>query len=176
MLPDDGYQYELIEGEVVRMPPASGASGRQELHVGWLIKNYVHEHRQGVVYGPSTGYLLQRSPDTVLSPDVSFIRGDRRPARREEQHFLETMPDLAVEVMSLSDTAPEVARKARRYLTAGVRLIWVVDPRRRTLTEYLPDGQVRVSNAGDIVDGRDVLPGFPVEVATLMGEQRHQPG
>jgi Uma2 family endonuclease len=84
VLPDDGYQYDLIEGELVRMPPAGGESSRQELHVAWLIKSFVVQHKLGVVYGPSPGFVLGRTPDTVLAPDVAFIRSDRRPSRVEE--------------------------------------------------------------------------------------------
>jgi Uma2 family endonuclease len=147
--------------------PVIGGSGRHEQYIGWLIMNHVMQHSLGRVYSPSTGFLLARSPDTVLSPDVSFIHHDRLPTVEQEAHFLEVAPDLAVEVLSQSNRRGEIRRKVRIYLEAGIRCVWVADPGRQSVSVWIPDQPERVLSADDVLDGGDVLPGFHLRVADL---------
>jgi Uma2 family endonuclease len=168
MLPDDGNQYELIEGELIQVSPTIGKSGRHEMYIGWLIMDHVLRHDLGYVYSSSTGFIVARSPDSVLSPDVGFISRDRIPDEGEEQHFLATVPDLAIEVLSPSNRPGEMRRKARMYLAAGVKMIWIVDPQKQTVAIWAPDTPERVLTSDEIVDGSDVLPGFQIRVADLL--------
>ena len=138
-LPDDGNLYELIEGELIQVSPVYGGSGRDEQYIGWLIMNHVMEHGLGRVYSPSTGFVVSRSPDTVLCPDLAFIHRDRLPTDEQESHFLTVIPDLAVEVLSASNRPGEIRRKVRYYLTAGIRLVWIVNPNRQTVAIWSPD-------------------------------------
>jgi Uma2 family endonuclease len=76
-------------------------------------------------------------------------------------------PDLAVETMSPSDTVFEVDEKVQEWLTAGTRLVWVLNPRQKTVTVYRPDNTAQILGGGDTLDGADVVPGFTIAVAEL---------
>jgi Uma2 family endonuclease len=103
----------------------------------------------------------------VRAPDVAFVRADRMPTGRALRAFLPLAPDLAVEVLSASDTATELAEKLDDYLAAGTPLVWLVDPARRTVQVHTRDAPVRRLAAPDVLDGAPVLPGFRCAVAEL---------
>ena len=166
-LPDDGYRYDLIEGVLIRMSPANFEHGQLAAEFARLLGNFVRPRRLGIVVGAETGFFLARNPDVVLGPDAAFVRADRLPPREQRRQFLPLAPDLAVEIVSPSESARSVATKVAKYLQYGTRLVWVVHPRRRTVTVYAADGTVRVLREGDILDGGEVLPDFRVPVAEL---------
>ena len=93
--------------------------------------------------------------------------------RTETVSFGHLAPDLAVEIVSPSNTAQEILHKVEDYLEAGTRLVWVVEPRRRTVTEYRSWKEVRLLREGNTLDGYDVLSGFSVRVAEIFDP--HQP-
>ena len=165
-MPDDGYRYELVHGEVVRMSP----TGLQHLIiVGFLIRvlgSFVAERDLGVVGGEG-GFILDRDPDVVRAPDVVFVRKDRLPPKELRQRFAEMAPDLAVEVLSPSDTASMVNDKVLAYLEAGVQLVWVVDPSHEAVTVYGSDRRAHILGAGEALDCGDLLPGFQLPVADI---------
>ena len=167
--PDDGNRYELVEGELITMPPAGYGHGRVELTVGSRLLAFVRERGLGEVVVGDVGFVLARRPDTVLAPDVAFVRRDRVPPPGQEHKFAELAPDLAVEVVSPSDRQADVAAKARRWVQAGVRVVWVVHPERRTVTVYEPGDLVTVIGEDGDIDGGELLPGFRVAVSELFG-------
>lgn len=163
-LPADGYQYDLIDGELHRMSPPGAEHGEIAFEISRRIGNHVVERGLGRVYAAETGFLLGRDPDTVLAPDVAFVRAERLPPRAERRGYLPLAPGLMVEVVSPSDRAGKIQQKVGRYLDAGVRLVWTVDPSARTVAVYRPGHPPLVRHQGDTVDGADVLPDlyFPV--------------
>jgi len=163
-LPDDDFRYALIRGVLYRMPPRKPKHGRVVGGVAWLLKGFVDEHRLGEVYDQS-GFILEDDPDVLLGPDLAFVRADRVPA--DEDEYPRLAPDLVVEVVSPSDTGPSVGEKTAIYLQAGVRMVVVVDPQRRTVRVRRPGGGDRLLTEADEWDGEDVLPGFWVPVARL---------
>lgn len=163
-LPDDGWRYELIRGELQRMAPDNFDHGQFGDNVQYPLSMHVRRHRLGRVVG-NVGFTLETDPDTVLAPDVSFIRTERLPARGG-RGFPEMAPDLAVEVLSPSNTAGEIARKTALYLANGVRVVWVIDPASRTVSVYSSAG-AEVLGESDRLDGGDVVPGFAMQVADL---------
>ncbi len=163
-LPDDGWRYALIRGELERMAPDNFDHGQYRDNIQVPLSVYVRRRRLGRV-SANVGFTLESDPDTVLGPDVSFVRADRMPARGGSA-FPTMAPDLAVEVLSPSNTASEMARKLAIYLAAGVRLVWVVDPETRTVAVHSPAGATLLGE-GDVLDGRDVIPGFSIPVADL---------
>ena len=165
-LPDDGWRYELVRGELRRSMPAGYGHGKVAARIGRLVGNHVEQHELGDVLAAGTGFVIERGPDTVRAPDASFVSAARLPADAV-WGFGELAPDLAVEVLSPSDTATEVLDKVLQWLEAGVRLVWVLDPRRRTVSVHTPDRHVRVLIEGEVLDGGDVLPDFRVEVSAL---------
>jgi Uma2 family endonuclease len=166
-MPDDGFRYDLIAGVLIKQMPANFQHGALAATIAWILNNWVKPRRLGIVVGAETGFLLARNPDHVLGPDVAFVRADRLPAKRQWRHYLPLAPDLAVEVVSPSDSAQLVTDKVIDYLEHGVRLVWVVHPVRQTVTVWQPDRSSRTLSVVDELDGGDVLPGFRVAVAEI---------
>lgn len=167
-LPDNGSRYELVQGELIEMSPPGGEHGSIAGRLAYLLGAVVYPQRLGAVI-IETGYVLDRNPDIVRSPDVSVLVRERIPDSGIARTFIEGAPDLAVEIVSPGDTAAEVADKVRDYLTYGVRLVWIVEPKTQTVTVYRPDGTARLLQAAayHTLDGEDVVPGFATLVADL---------
>jgi Uma2 family endonuclease len=169
-LPDDGHRYDLLRGELLRMGPAGGEHGEIALDIGARLHTFVKAQQLGKTYAAETGFYLARDPDTVLGPDAAFVHRDRVPPPAERRGFVPVVPDLAVEIVSPSDSASDVLDKITSYLDAGVRVVWLVEPRRRTLTVYHADRSARILRADDELDGGDVLPGFRLRISELFAE------
>ncbi len=165
-MPDDGHRYELARGELIRMPPVGAQHGGTTVDLVGPLRTHVEQHRLGRVM-VEVGYRLERDPDTVRAPDVSFLAAARIPPTGLPVGFIDGAPDLAVEVVSPDDTAAEVEAKVQEYLGHGSRLVLVVHPRTMTVTAYLPDGSARVLRDRDMVEGGDVVPGFALPVREL---------
>lgn len=159
---------ELIEGELRLMPPPKWLHGRIVNRISWLLTRFVMEHSLGEVACES-GFVIERDPDTVLAPDVSFIASERLPDSREAA-YLSTAPDLVVEVVSPSQSIQEVEDKTERWLRFGVKIVWVAWPNTRTISVHRP-GVPPLHLSGDQrLEGDEVLRGFSCtgrEVFTL---------
>lgn len=164
---DDGWRYELVEGELRRMTPAGYEHGFVISELQGRLWNYVRKHKLGHVAGAETGFMVGRGPDTVLAPDVAFVRQSQIDRLGIPKAFLPEAPALAVEVVSPGDTAEEVDEKMRRWLAAGVEMGWVVYPGGRTVTVYRSLDDIRVLTERDVLDGGDVVPGFQLRVEEL---------
>ena len=171
VIADDDQRYDLIRGELLCMAPAGAEHGEIALEFGSRIANHVVAHSLGKTYGAETGFLLARAPDTVLAPEVAFVRADRLPPRRSDRRgFLPLAPDLAVEIISPSDRAVDVARKVHTYLDAGVPLLILVSPAPCTVALHRPGRPVQTLHEGDELDLSEVLPGFRLPIADLFRE------
>jgi Uma2 family endonuclease len=169
--PDDGYQYEIWHGELVRMAPAGGRHGECEANLIAALRQQARSH--GRVYTGDTGFLLHEDPDELVSPDVAFVRLERLPPPAERVSFLRVVPDLAIEIRSPSETDADVQAKLALYLRAGVQLIWLVDPRQQTIDEFRPSAVASAqprrlrADAGDVLDAGAVVPGFRLRVSEV---------
>lgn len=166
-LPEREGRSELVQGRLVREPPAGMEHGRLTARIGSLLRAFVHEHGLGEVFGAETGFVLSENPPTVRAPDVAFVGADRLPPGDLPTSFGKGAPDLAVEVVSPSSSAAGIREKIVDYLDAGTREVWVVEPVTKTLEVYRSDGTLRMLRGSDEVDGGDVLPGFDVRVEEL---------
>ena len=128
-MPDDGYRYELVEGALRRLSPASHQHGRIILNLSAALHHYARTHNLGTVYAAETGFLLARNPDTVRAPDVGFVKQERVNAVQEETGYYPGAPDLAAEVISPNDLYTEVEEKVIAWLDAGTQMVLVVNPR-----------------------------------------------
>ena len=146
-------------------PPPSFGHGAKSLEIARRLAEFVEQHDLGVVVGEA-GFVLEREPDTVRVPDAAFVSVERA-ASYPGDGFFEGAPDLAVEVLSPSNTPAAVAEKTREYLAAGVRQIWNVDPRNQAVSIHSPGAEPRVLGVGDRLEGGDVLPGFAIPVRSL---------
>lgn len=158
---------ELVEGVMQVREPAGFRHGEIALRIAVLIGTHVTQHRLGNTFAAGTGFILSRNPDTVRAPDVAFVSRDRLPPR-DTRGFAELAPDLVVEVLSPDDRPGEVLGKVGDWLSAGCRLVWVVDAERREVRVYRADGSVAVVAAGGEVDGENVLPGLRLAVADVV--------
>jgi len=165
----DGERVELIRGELRRTPLASFERGDTVMSIGAQIAAFVRQQQLGKTLAAETGFIIARNPDTLLAPDVAFVRSDRLPRSGSRRHFAELAPDLVVEVISPSDSVANVTTMVMLWLDAGVRAVWVAEPSEQTVTTYAPDGTARVlrASAGDVLDGGDVLPGFRLPLADI---------
>jgi Uma2 family endonuclease len=161
--PADGTQYELVRGELVMMTPASPRHGVCCLKVGAKLLQFAQERQLGWVAVNDPGVITERNPDTVRGPDIAFWSRERLPELPDK--FTEVVPDLAVEVVSPSDTHPRVTEKVLHYLDHGVRLVWVVDPDQRIVSIYRSRQDVRILGKAEQIVGDDVLAGFTCQVS-----------
>lgn len=165
-LPEGGRWYELVKGELIEMTPPGSMHGKVALRLARHLQAHVDAYQLGEVMVES-GFRLESEPDTVRGPDVSFIAADRVPPEGLPDGFFPGAPDLAVEVVSPGDTNAEIQDRVMDYLTHGTRLVWVVRPRRRTVTVHSPDGTACVLSEADVLDGEDVVPGFTLFLQEL---------
>jgi Uma2 family endonuclease len=166
--PDDGWQYELVKGVLVRMPPSGKRATRIARRLSARLGDHVDEHGLGEVTGEQGGYRL--GPGTDLAPDVGFIRADRLPPLDTPEYdtLADGAPDLAVEVASPNRWKPGMERKAREYLNADTRLVWIIWLRRKQVDVWRPGDSTPTTLApADALDGEDVVPGFTYPVADL---------
>jgi Uma2 family endonuclease len=173
--PDDGWQYELVEGRLVRMPGSGGQASAIAADLVGALREWVKPRRLGVVTGADGTYDLTQPGDTeetALVPDVAFTRADRVPPvdSPEFAKAWHLAPDLVAEVVSPNQHHPEMDAKARLYLSAGVRLVWIVWPKSQQVDVWRPVDTSKLAitlSLHDMLDGLDVLPGFTYPVADL---------
>jgi Uma2 family endonuclease len=158
---------ELVRGELRVTPPDGGAHGVASSNLSAMLGVHIRGRALGRVFAGSVGHELLRLPHTVRVPDLSFVRADRLPAEGIGPGLLKLAPDLAVEILSPSETASELEEKLDDYLVSGTPLIWVVDPVRRTVMIVSADAPVRLLHEGDTLDGGNVIPGFTCAVSDI---------
>ena len=161
-----GKSTELVRGRLVVREPPNTYHGRVQgtLHV--LLGYFVRSHQLGAVFGQDTGFEIRSDPDTVRAPDLAFVHRDRL-AQIPPRGYAALAPDFVAEVLSPDDRPGEVITKVGEWLEAGVILVWVIDPYRKTASVYRSDGSVTtVAPDGDL-DGENVLPGFSCRLTDL---------
>ena len=135
------------------MSLGGGLHGAVTSRVSFLIGSVVYGDDLGMVFAAGTGFFLERAPDTVKAPDFAFVAYERLPDPLPEG-YVPLVPDLAVETRSPNDTAREVAEKVEEWLAAGVRLVWVIEPRKRTITTHRLGRPPHVLGIGDTLGRR----------------------
>jgi Uma2 family endonuclease len=164
---DDGFRYELIEGELRKMTPAGSEHGYIASEVLSELRNHVKANDLGRTFAAETGFRLASNPDTVRAADAAFVRRERVEEVGRTRTYWPGAPDLAVEVISPGDTYTEVHGKALEWLDAGCRMVVVVDPRKQTATVYRSRDEIRVLTASDVLDGAEVVPGWRLAVGEI---------
>jgi Uma2 family endonuclease len=163
----DAELYELLDGCLVErnMSFYSGAVGTRLLR---RVSKYLDGNDLGETINESQGLqIFPGRPNRVVFTDGAFIRRERLPARYQFRGWGHIAPDLVWEVVSPTDLAEEVQGKALDYLSAGVRMVWVVYPRTRHVDVYRIDGSNSTVREAGTLSGEDILPGFQVVVGEL---------
>lgn len=160
-LEKDVEGYEYVKGELIKLSPASRRHGRISINIIRYLDPQIYDNNLGELYTAETSFKVG---DRVLKPDVAFISYERLIG--DEDKGLPIPPDLAIEVVSPSDTKSQVELKALAYLDAGTRCVWVLEPVSQTVTVYKSETDIKTLTRDDTLTGDDVVPGFscPVEL------------
>ncbi len=163
--PDDGFRRELVDGEIIVMGPAGTLHGHVNVQLALRLGAHVEAHGLGYVLDSSTGFRLPNG--NVRSPDLAFVLRERM-ALDGIDGPCDSVPDFAVEVLSPSESKRQVLDKVGEYLDAGVRLVWVIDPRARKAVAHRSLSDVRELREDDELDGEEVVPGFRCRLADVV--------
>jgi len=159
-LPEDGNRHELNQGELVLMPPPKPEHDFIRDNVKMILSLFVLGKRLGRIYAEA-GYLLTREPEaTVRQPDVSFLSRGRV---KRSGGYVEGSPELAIEIVSPSDSAEELNIKVKQYLAFGSQEVWVFYPKTRSVDVCKRDGAVTLSDSDTLTS--DLFPGWSARVA-----------
>jgi Uma2 family endonuclease len=172
MMPEEDNCYDLIKGELRKMSPPGAEHGALTARLTGALMQYVEANDLGEVFGAETGFKLASNPDTVLGPDLAFVSNERIPPSGIPVAYWPGAPDLAVEVVSPGNSRREIEEKITEYLAAGVRLVWIISPKRRTVTIHRAHTEPVTLNESDTLDGQDVIPGFQYNIAKIFTRQR----
>jgi len=165
VMPKDGQKYELVDGQI-RVSPAGDRHSVVALRLGSRLLAFATQHRLGHICGADAGFRLPGG--NIRSPDASFIASGRFRDDKVPDDFGSVAPDLAVEVLSPGDRPRYVLDKVGEYLEAGVRLVWIIDPRKARAVVYRSLSDVRKLGSEDALDGEDVLPGFRCTLGEIL--------
>ena len=163
-LTSDLEGYEYVKGELVPMSSPSWEHATISSNVSWYLQRHVRENRLGRVVSEG-GF---RVGERVLKPDVAFLSTAQLP--EEGRHPSPAPPELAVEVISPTDTLWKVLEKAQAYMEAGTQMVWVVESVMQTVTVYRPNQAVKHLSRGDTVTGENVVEGFSSQVADFFNK------
>ncbi|HYV37805.1 MAG TPA: Uma2 family endonuclease [Gemmataceae bacterium] len=161
---NDNKWLELVRGEVIELPLPQRPHGVICNNVAFPLTAYTRKKKRYYITINDSGVLLERDPDTVRGPDVALYDDANRFVDLHPKYG-EFPPLLAAEVLSPNDRADRIMEKIMDYLRNGVRLVWVIDPERRTVTVYTPDDGPRVFDETQTLTGNSVLSGLKCKVA-----------
>lgn len=162
----EGERSELDEGELVVMTFPTPRHNAVVLLIAKLLDDHVQKSSQGRVFPSDTGFVLSREPDTLRGPDVSFV-SEPRASSLDMDRNIEGAPDLAVEVVSPSDSAQDLNKKVKQYFAAGSKVVWVVYPETRDVVVHHSDGSALQLSGDQELAAPDLLAGFAVPVNRL---------
>ncbi len=161
---------ELVDGTLVEKAMGFDES-RLAVELSHRVMSYLDKHDLGICVGADG--MMRIAPGLVRIPDLSFIRWDRLPDHESPREPIPDLaPDVAVEVLSEGNTKAEMVRKVREYFDAGVTLVWLIDPRKRTARVFSAIGKSALVRADQSLDGGAVLPGFVLPLADLLDRGR----
>ena len=174
MAADPGHRYELVDGELIDMDGVP-RHGRVVVQLGRMIANHVDNHRLPLDVGSSTGFAM--GTHTLRFPDVHVTRWERMAGYDEDAGgFPHFAPDVAIEVVSPSNTARELERKTSEYFANGASAVWIADPALRSVIIRRPGVTDQTFGPEDTLDGNPEIPGFVCAVAdifSVLDPRRH---
>lgn len=161
-----GKSTELVRGRLIVREPPGTYHGRVQSKLNVRVGVFVDAHKLGAVFGQDTGFQIASDPDTVHAPDLAFVSRERV-ALIAPRGYAALAPDLVAEIFSHDDRPGEVTTKIGEWLGAGVRIVWVIDPERRTAHAHRADGSIAVIPRDGALEGEQLLPGFVCPLAEL---------
>jgi Uma2 family endonuclease len=168
VLNEEGRLCELVDGVLVEKTMGYSES-KLAFRIGYLLQQYLDEHDLGELSGPDG--TLRLMPNLIRIPDVAFVSHQRAAeCPTADKPMPDLAPELAIEVLSEGNTEGEMERKNREYFFAGAKLVWLVDPRTRTIEVFTAPDQSVTFRDGDELTGEPVLPGLRLPVATVFAK------
>ncbi len=164
-LPSEGARHEMNAGVLITLPPAKSLHSRIARSVLFALQAFLDKKALYEAF-PEAGYILTQDPLTIRQPDVSVLSKDRIAATDAESYF-QGAPDLAVEIVSPSDSVQDLQAKMNQYLAAGAGQVWVLYPKTKNVHVFSRTSALQILNENQILEGGDSLPGFSVSVAGL---------
>jgi Uma2 family endonuclease len=165
-VPDD-MLYEVVDGEIKEK-----IVGAREMEIATLliefVAPFVRTHRLGKVFAEMI-FRIDLAKDLQRRPDVAFVSHSKWPAKRRapKVSVWDIVPDLAIEVISPTNSAADVQRKIHEYFDAGVSAVWVIYPEQKNIYIYTSPTRIQVLQLGDELDGGDLLPGLKLPLTAL---------
>jgi Uma2 family endonuclease len=160
--------FELIDGELVEMPEMGYRSGVVGSELLGFIREWCRQHGIGVVSGPEGSFRCFPSrPKQVRKPDVAVLLRDPKTFVVPDPHCLE-VPELVAEILSPTNTQADIADRVEDFLSAGTKVVWVIDPVRCEALVYHPDDTILKIREAGTLDGEGVLPGFKLPLAAIL--------
>ncbi len=165
-LPDNGMWQELVEGELLEMPPPDVVHSRTWLALLFSLRDWAKQTGSTLEPMAETAFTLSENPPTVRVPDACLVRADR--VGGLTGGYIRGAPELAIEVVSPSNTVRDLGKKVDQYLEFGSMAVLVVDPRRGRVELYTQSPPARVFEADDTVTVPDIAPGWSIKVSDLL--------
>ena len=170
-LPEDGYNHEVVNGELVMSPKNTWYHGLICVRLSAALVHFSSEHRLGAVLDSSTGFWMHNR--NCRAPDISFVPKSRLTAlgfKPKEERFFPGAPDLAVEILSPNNTRAEIDARLRDFFSSGTQLAWIINPETESVEICRSLTQRKLLGSGAFLEGEDLLPGFRYPLADLFKE------
>jgi Uma2 family endonuclease len=161
-MPKDGRKYELVDGEIL-VSPGNWQHSKIATKFSHIIATFLERSPQGTVVADNLGVILPNG--NLRSPDTTFVRTEKLPPEEASDKFADFVPDLVVEVLSPDDRPSRVAAKIAEFLESGVSIVWVADPKQKTVTVYRSFSNTEQYGPDDTITAEPVLQGFSCLVA-----------
>jgi Uma2 family endonuclease len=158
----DGLKRELVNGEIL-VSPAGWEHSEITIKIICILATFLEDHPVGKLATPDLGIWL--SGGNLRCPDVTFIRSEKVPKGEKRKKFLDSVPDLAVEVLSPSDRPGFVSEKISEFLANGVPIVWLVNPSDKTVTEHRSRPEIKEYSGDDVISAEPILPGFSCPIS-----------
>lgn len=166
-LPTGPVRYELDNGVLITMSPPGFEHCYSESEIAAELKSQGQAKGFGLACSGDVAIILHRNPDAVVGADAAFICSAQLPLKLSREGYLETIPDLVVEVLSKNDRRSYVTRKVTNYLKAGVKVVWTIDPAKRSINEFRTNSETKTYEESATLELQDLIPGFQYRVADL---------
>ena len=163
-IPEKGV--EVLEGELIQVKPGEWFHNQIAYRFSRLFDTFRRSHPDLRFGTDNDGFLLDRDPDTLLSPDASLFRA--RP--RSDGPWLSFAPEIAVEVLSPSNSATEIAYKIHKYIECGSEQVWIVAPEKRVIEFFFPEGRKLVASGDEVVQGEGIAEGLEISLVEVFRE------
>jgi Uma2 family endonuclease len=165
----EGFRGELVKGELRETMPTSILHGIIAGRIAIILGMFVLQNKLGEVLTAETGFKLFVNEKTVRVPDVAFLSNEKLAQVEDFSKFFNGTPDLAVEVISPSETYDDVQEKLEDYLASGVKIVWLVRPKQKTVTVYHSIFDFKIFSETGEIEGENVLPNFKCKLSDIFG-------